>query len=353
MTQDNIRFTKKIYGEKQFQYTIRKETLPQGFIDYHSANFCEYFGMERGAFQGKRLLDTGCGPGKHAAVLALMGADVTGMDLSGRNLKKGLFIKEAHNLDNLTFVEHNLMNPVEELGTFELISAHNWMQHSEIPAQVLKNLVDVLEPGGRIYLSLYLAGTFRFYIAQIARTVLRQEDYDLAEQLVRFHFPQGFKVFDNYLDIYLENIFDDFFVPFCHWTSHDIIVHDAALLGLKPISEIPRDIDLADIDNRFLRVGFEKIEESDCEDGFLFTKPTDEFENGHPAIRKSSELAKAVIKKYAAVSSEDRVSFCLGLYRLRAELNKLTDVNIRHEALQFYLSQALDETLWPISVFND
>ena len=102
------------------------------------------------------------------------------------------------------------MNPMETNEDFDLISAHNWMQHSESPAKVMGNLVSVLKQGGRFYLSLYLGGTFRFLIAQIARQILRPKDYETCEKLVGYYFPLGFHDFNNYLDIYMENIFDDF-----------------------------------------------------------------------------------------------------------------------------------------------
>ena len=83
----NIEFTKKVYGEKQFQYANRVEFLPNGFIDYHKKNFATFFNMAEKGFAGKKVLDTGCGPGKHAAVLALMGSDVTALDLSDLNIE--------------------------------------------------------------------------------------------------------------------------------------------------------------------------------------------------------------------------------------------------------------------------
>jgi 2-polyprenyl-3-methyl-5-hydroxy-6-metoxy-1,4-benzoquinol methylase len=236
----NIEFTKKVYGEKQFQYANRVELLPSGFIDYHKKNFSTFFNMPVDDFKGKKVLDTGCGPGKHAAVLALMGCDVTALDLSNLNIEKAEEIKKGLNIVNLNFGTHDLMQPLNTAVEYDLVSAHNWMQHSENPSQVMGNLVRATKVGGRLYFSLYQAGTFRFIIAQIARSILVSRDYEMCEAIVGFHFPQGFVSFGNYLDIYMENIFDDFFVPYCITTTYENLIRDAAKMGCVPISEIPK-----------------------------------------------------------------------------------------------------------------
>jgi len=45
-------------------------------------------------FEGKKILDTGCGPGKHAAVLSIMGANVTAVDLTEKNIEKANEMKK-------------------------------------------------------------------------------------------------------------------------------------------------------------------------------------------------------------------------------------------------------------------
>ena len=153
----NEEFTTHLYGKWQFKHSIDELKLPDGFIKYHKNNFCKYFKIPEEGFSGLRVLDTGCGPGKHAVVLALMGAKVTGVDLSEDNIQRAEKLKEFYKLDNLNFTKCDLMRPFNEYGEFDLISAHNWIQHTENPSIVLKNLISVLKLGGRLYLSTYRA----------------------------------------------------------------------------------------------------------------------------------------------------------------------------------------------------
>ncbi|MDB2512923.1 methyltransferase domain-containing protein [Alphaproteobacteria bacterium] len=350
-----IQNTKKVYGEKQFQYTNRLQLLPQGFINYHKQNFVTFFDMKENEFAGKKVLDTGCGPGKHAAVLALMGCDVTAFDLSELNIQKGEEIKSGLNLENINFATKNLMEPLKTDETFDLVSAHNWMQHSENPSRVMTNLVAATKVGGRLYFSLYQGKTFRFLVAQIARSILSFSDYEICERLVGSHFPSGFTPFDNYLDIYLENIFDDFFVPYCHTTTYELLIRDAAKLGCKPITKIPSGDNNYHIDNLALRIGFERTHKTDLKNLCLeFNTPIDEINNDYPATKDIKELADLCIAKYKNhVPDYERCSFCLGLYKIRAECSSFNDEARRFDALSFYLEQSLDDTNWPISALND
>ncbi len=245
----NSEFTKLLYVN---QFKFNDYNLPNGFIDYHKNNFKRYFKIEN--FKGKTVLDSGCGIGKHSAVLALLGAKVLGADFCKANIKKAQVIKNKYKLKNLSFIVYDFNKPLKE--EFDLISAHNWIQHTPNPAKIIQNLAKSLKNGGRLYISTYLAGTFRHLITKTARNVLRRNDYNLMKRLTPYYFPIGLKTFKNPDNICFENLLDDFFVPYCHFFSYDELV--SICKGLKPITPIPKLNNLSDIDNLPLRIGFIK-----------------------------------------------------------------------------------------------
>lgn len=352
----DIDFTAELYGNDFFRYSIDTPRLPKGFIAYHKANFTRYFKIQKKEFRAKKILETGCGPGKHAVVLGLMGADVTAVDLSDENIKRARKLKELYRLDNLEFIQHDLMMPFTSGGQYDLISAHNWLQHAEDPSVVLYNLVSILKIGGKIYLSLYHAGTFRFFIAQIARNILKRKYYSVTKTLVKYHFPNGFKEFNNPDDIYMENIFDDFFVPYCHTTTYDIVISDATKLGLRSITDKPKYANISGLDNIPLRIGFEKVKMTQKRSEILsFHKAADEFIQPCPSfIKDSIELAKKTMLYMLKIENPYIVvSFCLGLYRIRAFTSRISDAKEKHEILQAYLEMSLRNSLKDISFAHD
>lgn len=343
-----------VYGDKQFKNSIKHDFLPNGFIKYHSNNFAKTLGLNIEDFEGLRILDTGCGPGKHAAVLALMKAEVVALDFTPKNIEKGNEIKRRLGLNNIEFHTFDLTKSVEEFGKFDAITAHNWIQHSENPSLVMRNLTEVLNTGGRFYISTYHARNFRFVICQIARSVLKREDYSTVESIARFAFPQGFAVFGNYHDIYFENIFDDFFVPFCHTITYDELCEDAEKMGLFPINDVPEEQTMYHLDNHYLKIAFEKRQNvSFPKDRYNFVAPYDELSSSIEEVKAVRETAFKAIDYFASCdSSLKRSLFAIGLYRLRAELNAVNDVADKFSKLKFYLEQSMDDTNWPISFFN-
>ena len=327
--------------------------LPNGFIKYHKTNFSKYFKIKEDQFKGKKVLETGCGPGKHAIVLGLLGADVTAIDLSKENLQKGRKLKKYYNLKNIDFIHHDLMIPLDYKDKYDLISCHNWIQHAEHPPTIIKNLVSTLRKGGRLYISTYHANTFRFFITHVARKILKRKHYELMYKLAKYHYPTGFKEFDNPDDIYLENIFDDFFVPYCHSTTYDIVIHDAEKYGLIPITKIPSIKQLYNLDNIPLRIGFEKKDNKTIKKRKVkFTKPVDEFVSVDvPSyVSDSIKISKNVIKRLIKLDNVYITSaFCLGLYRIRATTCKISNPKDKHKILQSYLEMVLSDSTRNIS----
>ncbi|MDO8662370.1 MAG: class I SAM-dependent methyltransferase [Candidatus Omnitrophota bacterium] len=348
-------FTEKLYGGFQFKYSIDSLPLPDGFIRYHQDNFSRYFLLPKEEFKGKAILETGCGPGKHAVALALLGAQVTAVDLSDDNVERGRRLIEYYKFSNLNFLKHDLMQPLLLEANFDLISIHNWIQHSLNPGLVLKNLTALLKPGGRCYISCYHANTFRFFITQIARSLLIPGDFEQMQQLVMFVFPSGFRGFSNPDDIYFENIFDDFLVPYCHTTTYPMLLSVMQGLGYRAITQAPEIGEIYGYDNIALRMGFEKQGNVKVSDKVAFDCSVDEFDRGCPDIVKESiKLAEEVIASVKKEGDREKIMFfCLGLYRLRAETCAENNMGLKHGLLQQYLNMVLSGNIKAHSVFYE
>ena len=108
------------------------------------------------------------------------------------------------------------------------------------------------------------------------------------------------------------------------------------------------------IDNRYLRVCFEKHNEVDfSKEVFEFSQPIDELSSDNKYIRNISQLAHECINKFKySIDPIDRSSFCLGLYRIRAELCNIDNIEQRFSKLEFYLKQSINKTNWDISARN-
>ncbi|KKM13217.1 hypothetical protein LCGC14_1718480 [marine sediment metagenome] len=100
-----------------------------------------------GDVHGKRVLDLGCGYGESAVYFALMGADVTAVDISEGMVKALLEVASANGIS----IEARTMNAMDldyPDGSFDIVYAANILHHVE-PEAALKEMRRVLRPGGK------------------------------------------------------------------------------------------------------------------------------------------------------------------------------------------------------------
>lgn len=108
--------------------------------------------------QGARILDVGCGTGRHAKCLAAMGFDVTGLDLSAESIKQATESQHA----NLRFRRHDMRLPFGTKVFDYVINLFTSFGYFEDPADhlaVIRNIATSLKPGGIVVLD-YLNARF-------------------------------------------------------------------------------------------------------------------------------------------------------------------------------------------------
>ena len=106
--------------------------------------------------RGSRVLDLGCGQGRHSVALALRGHAVTGLDLSAFLLGRARELAAARGVD-VTWVERD-MRETRGLGPFDacvsLFTAFGYFADEDEDARVIDGVRSVLGPGGKLLLDL-------------------------------------------------------------------------------------------------------------------------------------------------------------------------------------------------------
>jgi ubiquinone/menaquinone biosynthesis C-methylase UbiE len=104
-----------------------------------------------GDVKSKRVLDAGCGPGKHSKRLISKGASVTGIDVSDEMIR----IAREHCGNNGTFLQASFEDAEFEPGSFDLIIASLSLMYSRKPELVFANFHRWLSQRGRVIFSIY------------------------------------------------------------------------------------------------------------------------------------------------------------------------------------------------------
>jgi ubiquinone/menaquinone biosynthesis C-methylase UbiE len=107
---------------------------------------------------GARVLDVGCGPGRHAVLLATAGLNVTGIDVSLRFLEIAAESARAANVGAAFFEVDARQMPFEDefdavisicQGGFGLMGADDSL--------ILRRMMEAAKPGGRVVVSAFSA----------------------------------------------------------------------------------------------------------------------------------------------------------------------------------------------------
>lgn len=209
---------------------IRHSTSPVGTKEYfdevearryanepHNYTFPEF---ER--WQGKRVLEIGCGIGTDATNFARHGAVYTGVDLSGESIK---LAKRRFEVFGLTgnFIECN----AEELDKvfangekFDLIYSFGVIHHAPNPERVVACLPNLLADNGEIKVMLYAKNSWK--------NILIEANWDQPEaqsncpQAVTYTKDQARQLFAAFTDVRVEQ---DFIFPWNieHYVKYEYV----------------------------------------------------------------------------------------------------------------------------------
>ncbi|HKQ51575.1 MAG TPA: methyltransferase domain-containing protein, partial [Pyrinomonadaceae bacterium] len=104
-----------------------------------------------GDVRGLRVLDAGCGPGRHSKRLLDCGASVTGIDASPSMIQ----IAREHCAGRGEFRAADFERAKLRRGSFDLVIASLSLMYSKELGPVFKNFARWLKPRGRLIFSIY------------------------------------------------------------------------------------------------------------------------------------------------------------------------------------------------------
>ena len=143
------------YGQK-----YDTESFTQG-----TSGECDFIGQEIGYNKSLKIIDVGCGTGRHSIELTQRGYNVTGIDLSMSLLRKAKEKTEKKNL-NIDFLRYDARKLpfVNEFDVAIMLceGAFPLMETDEMNYEILKNVTKSLKKNGKIILTT-LNGLFPLY----------------------------------------------------------------------------------------------------------------------------------------------------------------------------------------------
>jgi len=125
-------------------------------------------------FLGQRVLDAGCGFGRHTFFAARYGAEVVGMDSSSDSVEAAF--RNTGHMSRAHIVQADIYSPPFRDGAFDLTYSFGVLHHLEDPKSAFRTLGATVRPGGRI--SLWVYGP-RQGMTLLANNILRGATTDM------------------------------------------------------------------------------------------------------------------------------------------------------------------------------
>ncbi len=132
------------FGYEWSHFSEMRPEWERNFLDYVTPREPEFF-------ERKRVLDAGCGTGRHAYYAAKFGAEVWAIDLGPavdvayRNTRK----------QHVKVIQADLYHPPFEPESFDFVYSIGVLHHLPQPEAAFRNLLRFLRPGGEVLIYLY------------------------------------------------------------------------------------------------------------------------------------------------------------------------------------------------------
>ncbi|MFH1235159.1 MAG: methyltransferase domain-containing protein [Candidatus Diapherotrites archaeon] len=125
-------------------------------IQKHAGKVLKASGFKAKDFNGKSVLEIGCGTGEIGCSLAFHGARVTGVDFCSASLERAEALAKKHKLKGIKFIESDLFELPKKLHEkFDLVLLVGVAHHTNAPRKAFSIACSFLRPGGIILLGLY------------------------------------------------------------------------------------------------------------------------------------------------------------------------------------------------------
>lgn len=128
-------------------------------------------GLSQEDYQGKRILDCGCGTGEFTCWYANQGNQVTAVDLSKASLSHAQRYAESYGLDqDINFHRMSVLELGLPDNTYDIVYSYGVLHHTPDPYQGFQEMVRVCKPGGVVIVSVY--SLYSRYIHRLRQRLL-------------------------------------------------------------------------------------------------------------------------------------------------------------------------------------
>jgi len=195
----NIKHSNKPIGSREYFMEV---TQRKYFVESHILFF-----MQFEKYNGKNVLEIGCGIGTAAQTFSENRAIYTGIDISDYSIELSKKRFDCFNLSGNFFV-HDIQIPFTNVNyiNFDLVYSFGVLHHIEDIHTALKNIHSCLHPDGEFKLMLYAKDSYKY------KQILEGKD--------QFEAESGVPIANVYTHQDVHELLNEYFMDICIWQTH-------------------------------------------------------------------------------------------------------------------------------------
>lgn len=204
----NIRHSDKEVGTKEYFDAVEQRKY---FVEPHIPGFAQF-----ARWQGKKVLEIGCGIGTDATNFARNGADYTGIELSTTSLALARRRFEVFGLTgHLHEGNAEDFSRMFEPASFDLVYSFGVLHHTPHPERAIAEIRKVIKPDGELRIMLYAKESWKSFMIDIGLDQPEAQSgcpvaYSYTQEEVRALLAPGFEVTDTFQDHIFPYIIDKY-----------------------------------------------------------------------------------------------------------------------------------------------
>ncbi len=189
------------------------------------------WGVDLNWFKDKVCLDAGCGGGRFVVALAQLGAkEVKGIDISAEAVEATNARIQERGLSQASAQQASVLQIPFADASFDYVVSSGVIHHTPDPKTGFQELVRVLKPGGKLFLSVYGKGGLKWFTNDVFRyTVCKVIPFKWMEKVFA---AVGVPANKRY------NILDNLYVPFCYRYTEKEIREWMAKAGFENVRRV-------------------------------------------------------------------------------------------------------------------
>jgi len=162
-------------------------------------------------FNGKTVLECGCGAGPDTEILLSLGCKVIAVDLAGVDIAK----KNVHDNPDVQFVQGGVTDLPLKKKSFDIVFCHRVLQHTPEPEKTLAYILQFVKDDGAVFVHSY-ANTFyqRFRWKSFLLPITRRLSPERLYKIIKWYSRPFYYITNITNKSRIGRQFNWFFVPF-------------------------------------------------------------------------------------------------------------------------------------------